>query len=496
MAGANGRAPAKTNGAVRVVSERRPPVPCDLDAEIGMLGECCLRRSTFDACAAVIRGGDFFSEANTRVWSAMTELYAAGADRIGSVELAAALRDRGQLGAVGMPHLADVFAAPVCAAPAAAARLAELGRRRRAIAQVQRMEMELRSGTMPEGWATSYPAGLASIGEGPTSTAIQWLTRDQLEAPAEEPDWVQRELGLCPGRPGLLIGMGYSGKSIFAAGLALAMATGTRFLGQFYCREAIVCHLDYEMGERPTRRRYHRLCNGLGIDWAEAHQRLRIACRPRLSLTDPDAERELERALKGARLCIVDSLRRAVPGIDENDSRITMYLDLLARVSERVGCAVLVLHHASTKPSQPGPKDLRAVGRGSSAIFDAAGSYIVMESSGPGEPAHVQHVREPQEGRTFVPFHVAIEDVAGGGDPKAGLALRYMTPEQATPPTSDTFASLKAEVVAVVRRHRELTSANAICARATGNKAKLLEAIRELQQEGRLFHVGGCFRAS
>src|SRR5262249_3479710 len=46
-------------------------------------------------------------------------------------------------------------------------------------------------------------------------------------------DWISRDLQLGPGRPNMLIGYSGSAKSLFCLALALAVAKGSKILGQF-----------------------------------------------------------------------------------------------------------------------------------------------------------------------------------------------------------------------------------------------------------------------
>lgn len=263
--------------------------------------------------------------------------------------------------------------------------------------------------------------------------AFEFLSPEAMLELQGEPDWVVRELGICPGRPCAVVGVGGGGKTIWTALLAACVCSGSRFLGQFMCPQADVCWIDFEMGKRATLRRLQRLCRGHGLNMAEIAKRLRIAIYPRTFLNSPDCEAELVKAVEGVRLCVVDSLRRSLPGIDENDSRVADYLQMLSRVSEVTGCAFIFIHHASTKGDTSTKRDKRSSARGSSAIYDGSGSYILI--SGPeGEPPMVSHVREPQEGRIFEAFHIEIVDVPGDTNPKDGLRVEYRTLEQVHPP--------------------------------------------------------------
>jgi hypothetical protein len=324
-------------------------------------------------------------------------------------------------------------------------------------------------------------------------SGFDFLTPEEMNEPQGEPDWVVRGLGICPGRPAAVIGPGSAGKTTLAALLGLCVQTGARFLGEFHCPPANVVWLDFEMGRRASLRKLRRLCKGHGLDWAAVVAGFRLAVYPRTFLNSPEAEAELTKAVQGARLCVVDSLRRSLPGVDENDSRIADHLQMLARVSDATGCAFLVVHHASAKAEQntKGKPDRRNAGRGSTAIYDGSGSYIVLD--GPeGEPPRVTHVREPQEGRLFEPFHIRVEDFADGADEKAGLRVAYLTKEQINAPTSPAarFSACMAEVLDVIRANPGARGTAHVAVLMGAAEKTIREPIKQLIEDGLVRDLG------
>jgi hypothetical protein len=262
---------------------------------------------------------------------------------------------------------------------------------------------------------------------------LRYLTVEELIAPPKPRVDLVGDLDWSPGRVALLAAEGYSGKSLAALSACVSVASGKPIWGWFRpSRVGPAAFVDYEIGEELSRQRARRLAIGMGLDFAnEVAPSLRLAAMPRLYLTSADGEAQWCRALDGCAFAVVDSLRRASPGVDENDSRITEYLDRLTRVSLATGCSVLVIHHASTKTDGQGRR--KAAPRGSSAIFDAAGSVLIMTAE-KGEPALVSHEKAPTRGTTAEDFYLRISDVEIGDDPKAGLAVAYQTVEQVEPP--------------------------------------------------------------
>jgi hypothetical protein len=167
---------------------------------------------------------------------------------------------------------------------------------------------------------------------------------------------------------------------------------------------------------------------------------LRLAVFPDVYLTYNDAEDVFVRAADGCVAVLVDSLRAATPGIDENSSEARRFVDMLGRVSERTGATILLIHHAR-KPSGDGPRGARYALRGSSALYDGwvrcscsarkRGSRRVsrMRSAAPG-------------GSSWRTSASRFEDVQIGNDPRAGLRVVHLEPEQlaarAAPDSSPT----------------------------------------------------------
>lgn len=311
-------------------------------------------------------------------------------------------------------------------------------------------------------------------------------------SPLSEPPWAVRGLQLCPGRPCCFGGYGASGKTLAAQALALSCALGRAVWGQFCPREAMVVrHVDYEQGDSATRWRYRRLARGMGVPEEElrdvaAHARLSFAPFPPVYLTSANALDAFMRAAEGADLLIVDALRGATPGEDENDSTMRAYLDLLSRVSSATGCTIIVLHHAKKGDGKTNAAQLL---RGSGAIYDGSGAIFMISAEKQDDPKRVEQTRASQDarGRMIAPFYLAIEDVEVDGDPTGGLRVSYRTEEQIKPPLTpeERFAAVASEVLCAVERNpgsgaRKVRS-------LVGRAAPAVDAaLEDLQQCGRV----------
>jgi hypothetical protein len=249
--------------------------------------------------------------------------------------------------------------------------------------------------------------------------------------------WVCEALCLAPGAPGLITGYGGSGKTTLVQHLALCVASGRPLLGVHPVRQGRVTHLDYEQGRDLTRRRYQQ--QGITDLPAEAQARLRFVSFPTTRLTSDDAAARLLRAAQGQTLLIVDSLIAASVLDDENAAAAREPLDLLGRVSEVTGCAVLVIHHSKKDRSNS-----RTSARGSSAITDAVSVHITYEKddeAGVASPARLGL----QKVRHILPVGAALEGFLVGQSSAGVLSIVE------EPDVLERLAPLAAEVVEALK---------------------------------------------
>jgi len=279
-------------------------------------------------------------------------------------------------------------------------------------------------------------------------TAVHLLDGAALAAPLPPLAYLVREIGMVAGSgaPHLLAGYGFVGKTIVAQALLLSLASGRTVWGGFAPSGLRrVLHVDCEQGERLTRRRYQRLAYGMGVDLAFLGDALAVAVMPPITLA-PTHARAWGDLMTGRDVIVVDSLRAATPGADENASEIRAAIDMLGVASEATGCRAIIVHHAR-KPSADDPGGRYAL-RGSSAIFDACdGAYLC--SAAKGEPIAVEMVKARSHGEPCEPLALVIEDVASAEDPKAGLRI----------------AAYGQELLASQRAHRENAERTARVAR-------------------------------
>ncbi|HTQ44513.1 MAG TPA: AAA family ATPase [Polyangiaceae bacterium] len=242
---------------------------------------------------------------------------------------------------------------------------------------------------------------------------------DWISAELPPLDYLVPELGLVAGAgpPHLVAGYGYSGKTVALQALALALAADKPVWGAYRCRPRRVLHLDYEQGERLTRRRYQRLARAMGIEGPVPA--LYVADMPGLRLS-PSEEDAWRRVLDGFDLAIVDSFGAAAPGLEENTSNAREPLDMLTRATASSGCRVVVIHHAR-KPGAD-ESDLQYAIRGSGAIHAAVdGAYVFAGKK--DEPTSVTQIKARSHGEPVEPVALLVRDVGSESDRKWGLEV-------------------------------------------------------------------------
>jgi hypothetical protein len=206
----------------------------------------------------------------------------------------------------------------------------------------------------------------------------------------------------------LLGGYGSSGKTWMALDLLIAVGLGETWLGRLSCTKGKAMLIDYESGDRETRRRLQALARARGHESVDG---IGIACMPNGYLIQPEFESELIKLAKHSDLIVIDSLKAASPGSDENDSKIREGLDMLRRVGELYACAFVVLVHSKKKGDGGG--DEREQLRGSSGIFDAADAVLVSTWDKASSRFELAQTKARQ-GKALDPFRVALVDADGG----------------------------------------------------------------------------------
>lgn len=275
-------------------------------------------------------------------------------------------------------------------------------------------------------WAERHVRGVVEAAAVP-GAGWETVTGAPLAEPVPPVPWLCEPMQLAPGRPIILAAYGGSGKTWLACELALALATGRREVLGGAWRLAASCpvlHLNFEMPHQALMARYQRLAQGTGADLASAE--LHLASRGQLggdTLTTPTFASTLTDTVRrtGAGLVVIDSLRAATAGIDENSSDSRKCLDLLLGVSDATGTTVLVIHHEGKPPTQGQRETVHRL-RGSSALVDACDATWHLRAQ---DGALVLEPGKTSRGGRPEPVTVSLVDGAHGA-----IAWSYRCPEE------------------------------------------------------------------
>lgn len=259
---------------------------------------------------------------------------------------------------------------------------------------------------------------------------IHWISTSQIFEPLPPTHWLFQELGMCPGRPSMLAGYGYSGKTLAGQSMLLSAAAGLEAWGHFPTgKPQRVRHFDFEQGRHATLKRYQRLAAGMDLAIGDLGGRLEVTIFPPAPLNAKDAADVYARQSENVDLVFIDALAGATPGEAENDSTMRGYIDMLGRVSEKTGAMFQLVHHAG-KPKDVHNSDARTLVRGHSAIFDACGSVLVFVGEKNG-PVLVKQVKAPAEaeGQAIPNFYLQIEDVIASAGYGNGVKVTHKAAE-------------------------------------------------------------------
>jgi hypothetical protein len=460
--------------------------PNDLDAEAAVISAALLDSETIAVSRAIVRPEHFYADANRRIFETILGLSAAG-QPADVVAVAGWLRDKGRLDQIGgTPYLgllADATPA-VSNVAAHARRVHEKWRIRQLISTCQKFAAEGYGdfGDV-QAFADQASAALRDIATSSSSgSKIALLNADEIFAPLAEPDFVIDQVVRCASITEI-VGYGGGSKTWTAVAMMIAVGAGQMWLGRFRTKAGRAAYLDYENGSYEMRRRLKAVARSMGLEWVAG---VSLAPMPSVYMSDGESfGAALAPLAKTHSLIIIDTLKAASPGVDENDSNMRVGLDALRRVAESTGCAFVVLVHAKKTSGSVTTIDPREAGRGSSAIFDAADSVLHITYT-EGKPLRVTQTKA-RLGKTFEPFEVSITD---GEDGAILVRASDVTVEQdATTSSRAKFEALCDRVLDAVKANPG-SSGRIIRQLTNGNRDGVLNALEHLEHHGAIRNTG------
>jgi hypothetical protein len=216
---------------------------------------------------------------------------------------------------------------------------------------------------------------VAWVFDDPIRSKFGALYLDELDNPGPEHNWLVQGWLAC-NEVSVVAGASRSGKSFFALEVGLCVAEARPLFGLRVKHGAVV----YQAGEGAVG------CKKRLRAWRQHHGRIWTRETPFVLLQKPidvyhstdDVDALITEIIEHAkvfsdplRLVVIDTLATATPGADENSGRdMSMVLANVAKISERCGCHVMLVHH------------LNAAGgklRGHTSVYANVGQVLLVE---------------------------------------------------------------------------------------------------------------------
>lgn len=299
---------------------------------------------------------------------------------------------------------------------------------------------------------------------------IEIIGPDTIFAPLEKLDYVVEGVIRAASLTEIMA-YGASGKSWLATDLMISVALGKPWLGRFPTKQGQALIWDYENGSYEERRRAQAVAKSRGERKVDG---IGIVSMPTVYMHEQVFTAYMQQVAKGRAVVIIDTLKAGNPGIDENDSNMRVGLDSLRRVGEQTGCAFVVLVHSKKRGNKSDEVDPRELGRGSSAIFDAADTVLAVEYT-KGEPMRVSQSKS-RMGRSVEPFQVEIWDGEDG-------SVHVEASDLPTAEAAKDFEDVCTDVLRVLRETPSV-SGNALAERMKLRRATVSAALEMLQRNG------------
>lgn len=367
-------------------------IPWDQDAEESVLGAVLLDHRAIARVAGKLSPVHFYRDADRALFGVLLELAGAGIDA-DPVVVADELRRRGILDTIGgAPRLATLAAQTPYVGNIE--RHAAIIRDRARARELLAASLELRAAAL-NGGLDKHPEvvlRLRTLLDRPVDGTVTRLDELELDAllagdPPVTPwlwrGWLaQGDLATIVADPGV-------GKSLLMIALGVILRGGG---GDLLEEPVIGGRFGYIDLEQPLSEVHARLVKlGLRFDDVDG---LHYAHNPDLNIATPDGIARVEKMVVDGKLdlLVIDSLRAAAPGADENDSgAMSSIMTPLRRITSTHGTTIVVIHHARKRTGE-GPSDAISLVRGSGAITAAVDTVLYLRAkSGETDAYTIEH---------------------------------------------------------------------------------------------------------
>lgn len=189
--------------------------------------------------------------------------------------------------------------------------------------------------------------------------------------------------GILPVGLTILGGAPKSGKSLLALDIANSVACGTDFLGRYKSHQGKVLYITYEDTERRLQSRLlQKNCDTGGIDLLNLHFHHQW---PDFENRGLDFLEDLVPKIVGVKLVVIDTLGRFLgAGTKHNYTFQYLVMSQMSQVANRLGIALLVIHHTVKTKSRSWKQSLH----GTNAVSGGADGLMVLERVGEGKNAN------------------------------------------------------------------------------------------------------------
>ena len=169
-----------------------------------------------------------------------------------------------------------------------------------------------------------------------------------------------------------------TGKSWLVGSLAMAVARGEDWIG-FHCVKSRVLIIDNELHGETITDRFRTLCGARSLSPEQFQDNLVVESQ-RGKLRDVNRIMELCESYSAFRpsLVIIDAFYRALPkDVEENNNgAITQVYNQIDAIANKLGCAIVLVHH--TSKGNQAFKSTTDSGAGAGAISRAADTHVVL----------------------------------------------------------------------------------------------------------------------
>lgn len=409
---------------IHAIGEGRA-VPENVEAEAALIGALLIENRLIQELRGKIDATDFYEPLHARIFAETVRL-AEGGKPVTGVMLKPALADDEALAAVGgFVYISRLVAdgAGLLAPFEIAAQIRDMARRRRLVEAARAItEAAL---TTDEAFDLGDISGLLRGDDLHRAATFELLDLAQLEH-MPTPRWLVHETIAADGLS-MIYGAPGSGKSFLALDMALRIALGIDWHGA-RTRRTGVLYIAGEgapgIGKRVTGWRMHHGMAALDAPFLLLPAAVQVTDEAELAMLLRTIDEAKRRAGFAIGLTIVDTVSRAIAGLDENSQEAaTMFVRSCDRIRQHSGGALLGVHHSG--------KDKERGMRGSSVFLGACDASIRVTKDGGLVTLECEKQKDAEQSKP-VYFRLETQTWADGDADVPGEEVATLVPVRAS----------------------------------------------------------------